>query len=72
MSEEKKKKEKDRNAEEVAKIMIENMKANMADPDFLLERERRRQEALKKVLKERKEKEESEEKNLDDDSVEEP
>ena len=64
MSEEKKKKKKDQNAEEVAKIMVENMKANMADPDFWLKRERIRQEALNKVLKNRKEREEAEKNEL--------
>jgi len=59
MSEEKKKKERDKSAEEVAKIMVENMKANMADPDFWLKRERIRQEALNKVLKKRKERKEA-------------
>ena len=65
MSEEKKKKEKDQNAEEVAKIMVENMKANMADPDFWLRRERNRQEAFQKVLERRKEREEAEENKID-------
>lgn len=64
MSEEKKKKEKDQNAKEIAKIMVENMKANMADPDFWLKRERIRQKALDEVLKKRKEREEAEKKRL--------
>lgn len=62
MSEDKKKKEKDQNAEEIARIMVENMKANMADPDFWLKRERIRQKALEEVLKKRKEREEAEKK----------
>ena len=36
--------------------MVENMKANMNNPDFLDEQERYRQEALDEVLKKRKEK----------------
>jgi len=70
MSEIKKKKEKDQKAEEIAKIMVENMKANMADPDFWLKRERIRQEAFKKVLKKRKEREEAEEKRLNENKEE--
>jgi hypothetical protein len=34
--------------------MVENMKKNMEDPDFWIKRERIRQKALDKVLKERK------------------
>jgi hypothetical protein len=60
MSGEKKKKEKDQHAEEIARIMVENMKANMADPDFWEKRERRRQKALDEVLKKRKERKEFE------------
>jgi hypothetical protein len=44
-------------AEEIAKIMVENMKANMANPNFLLEKERRLQEAANKVIKKGKERE---------------
>ncbi|MBD3197223.1 MAG: hypothetical protein GF317_19370 [Candidatus Lokiarchaeota archaeon] len=54
-----KKKEKDGdktlNAKELAEIMVENMNANMADPEFLLRKERRMQEAAKEVLKEKEE-----------------
>ncbi len=66
MSEEKGKKEKDQNAEDIAKIMVENMKANMADPDFWLKKERIRQKALKEVLKKRKEREEAKKKKLNE------
>lgn len=45
---------KDYKAEEIAKIMVENMKKNMEDPDFWNKRERRLQEAADKVLKQRK------------------
>jgi hypothetical protein len=62
MSKKKEKKEKDETAEDIAKIMVENMKANIADPDFWLKRERIRQEAFKKVLESRKEREEAEKK----------
>ena len=72
MSEEKKeKKEKDQNAEEIAKIMVENMKANMADPDFWLKRERIRQKALDEVLKKRKEREKAEKDKLSEKEEEE-
>ena len=45
---------KNHKAEEIAKIMVENMKANMENPDFWIEKERRQQEAADKVLKRRK------------------
>lgn len=57
----KEKKEKEKNekkiqtADEVAEAMVENMKANMNNPDFWDEQERYRQEALEEVLKKRKE-----------------
>jgi len=67
MSEEKndKKKNATQSAEEVAKIMVANMAANMADPDFLDRQERIRSKAAKKViaarkLREQKQKEEAE------------
>lgn len=41
-------------AKEVAEIMAANMAANMKDPDFLDRKERIRQEAANKVIKERK------------------
>lgn len=53
--EQEKKSKTNQSAEEIAKIMVENMKANMGNPDFWLERERVRQKALNKVLKEREE-----------------
>jgi hypothetical protein len=59
MSEENKKKAKDQRTEEIAKIMVENMKANMADPDFWLKKERIHQKATEKVLKERRKREET-------------
>ncbi|MFO7797768.1 MAG: hypothetical protein ACQERB_04510 [Promethearchaeati archaeon] len=46
-------------AKKVAEVMVANMKANMEDPDFLLKKERRMQEAANKVLKKRKEREET-------------
>jgi hypothetical protein len=57
MTEKKKNEKKDSkysSAREVAEAMVENMKANMADPNFLDERERRLSEAAKEVLKKRK------------------
>ena len=57
MEEKEEKKEKRiQTADEVAQAMVENMKANMNNPDFLDEQERYRQEALDEVLKKRKEK----------------
>ena len=48
-------KKKGQSAEEVAKAMVENMKANMENPNFLNEQEEIRQNALDEVLKKRKE-----------------
>ncbi len=61
MSEEEKEKsaKKNQTAEEVAKILVENMKANMADPEFWDKRERRLQEAADKVLEKRKKRREA-------------
>ncbi|MBY9019163.1 MAG: hypothetical protein KGD66_10070 [Candidatus Lokiarchaeota archaeon] len=56
MEEKEEKKEKRiQTADEVAQAMVENMKANMNNPDFLDEQERYRQQALDEVLKKRKE-----------------
>ncbi|MBY9005670.1 MAG: hypothetical protein KGD63_02840 [Candidatus Lokiarchaeota archaeon] len=52
--EEKKKKIPINDAERVAKIMVDNMIANMADPNFEEERERRLQDARDRVLENRK------------------
>jgi hypothetical protein len=49
---------KDQTAKEIAEIMVENMKANMANPDFLDEQARIREKVRAKVLKERKERRE--------------
>ncbi len=38
-------------AEEIAKAMVENMKANMEDPNFEIEKERRQSEAAEEALK---------------------
>lgn len=46
-------------AEEVAKAMIENMIANMKNPNFLDEKEERLQKAANEVIKKRKERERS-------------
>ena len=58
---ESKTKKKGQSAEEVAKVMVENMKANMENPNFLDEKEERQQKALDKVLKKRKERQRKEE-----------
>jgi hypothetical protein len=56
MEEKEEKKEKRiQTADEVAQAMVENIKANMNNPDFLDEQERYRQQALDEVLKKRKE-----------------
>ena len=46
---------KNKSAEDVAKIMVENMKKNMENPNFLEEKEKMMQEAAEKVRKRRKE-----------------
>lgn len=48
-------------ADEIAQIMVENMKANMNNPDFFAEKEQRMQAARDKVLKKRKERNSHEE-----------
>ncbi len=52
---------KEQTAEEVAQIMIENMKANMTNPNFWTEKEERLRKARNKVLKEKKERQKTEE-----------
>ena len=54
MEEKKDERRKDQTAKEIAEIMVENMKANMADPDFWSKKEERMRKARDKVLKERK------------------
>jgi hypothetical protein len=61
--EENKKSNESNTAEDIAKIMVENMKANMANPDFLNEQERIRDKVRAKVIQERKERREREQKN---------
>ncbi|MBY9015243.1 MAG: hypothetical protein KGD68_06080 [Candidatus Lokiarchaeota archaeon] len=46
---------KEHTAEEIAKIMVENMKANMENPNFWDEKEERLQRAADEVLKKREE-----------------
>jgi hypothetical protein len=48
-------------AKEIAEIMVENMKANMENPDFLNEKELRLDEARNEVIKERIEREKNQE-----------
>jgi hypothetical protein len=52
-------KKKEQSAEEIAKIMAENMKANMENPNFLAEKEERIQKAANEAIKKRKERERS-------------
>jgi hypothetical protein len=47
-------------AKEIAEIMVENMKANKANPNFWTEKEERLQKARDDVLKKRKKKLENE------------
>lgn len=42
-------------AKDVAKVMLDNMKHNMEDPDFLRKKERRMQKAANKALESLKE-----------------
>ncbi len=58
---ENKNKKKNQTAREIAEIMVENMKANMANPNFWAEKEERLQKVRDKVLKERKERQKTEE-----------
>ncbi|MFW9902381.1 MAG: hypothetical protein ACFFDY_14025 [Candidatus Thorarchaeota archaeon] len=51
---------KSQSAEEIAEIMVENMKANIANPNFWAEKEERLQKARDEVLKKRKEKHKNE------------
>ena len=54
-------KKKGQTAKEIAEIMVENMKANMANPNFWAEKEERLQKARDKVLKERKDRQKTDE-----------
>lgn len=54
-------KSKDHSAREIAEIMVQNMIANMNNPNYIEEKELRMQEAAKKVLDERRKREEAEE-----------
>lgn len=58
MKEEEKKSSKSKNqtAEDVAKAMVENMKKNMEDPNFLDDKERMLQKVRDSVLKKREKK----------------
>ena len=62
--EEDEKPNKNQAAKEIAEIMVENMKANMANPDFLDEQARIRAKVRQKVLKERKERKEKEKEKI--------
>ena len=54
------KEKKSQNADEIARIMVENMKANMNDPDFLDRKERIRDEVTHEVLKKLRQRKENE------------
>lgn len=55
MSEEDDQENKNQTAEDIARIMVENMKKNREDPDFFEKKEKILQEARNKVLKRREE-----------------
>ena len=55
MSKEDGQENKNQTAEDIARIMVENMKKNMEDPDFFEKKEKILQEAKNKVLKRREE-----------------
>ena len=55
MSEEDDQENKNQTAEDVARIMVENMKKNIEDPDFLNKREDILEDVTHKVLKKREE-----------------
>lgn len=55
MNENKTQKRRNQKAKDVAAIMVENMKKNMEDHEFLNKKERIRQEVADKVIKEREE-----------------
>ncbi len=55
MSKEDDQENKNQTAEDIARIMVENMKLNMEDPDFFEKKEKILQEAKNKVLKRREE-----------------
>jgi len=57
------KKSKNEEAKKVAEVMVANMKANMEDPDFLLKKERRQQEAADKIIRMREEREKERKEN---------
>ena len=46
---------KEHTAEEIAKIMVENMKANMENPNFWKEKDDRQERATHEVIKKREE-----------------
>ena len=52
---------KEHTAKEVAKIIVENMMANMNNPNFWNEREERLQKAAEAVIKKRRERHRNEE-----------
>ncbi|NVM46123.1 MAG: hypothetical protein HWN79_14500 [Candidatus Lokiarchaeota archaeon] len=56
MSEEDDQENKNQTAEDIARIMVENMKKNMEDPDFFNKREKILEDVTHKVLKRREEK----------------
>ena len=55
MSKEDDQENKNQTAEDIARIMVENMKKNMEDSDFFEKKEKILQEAKNKVLKRREE-----------------
>ncbi len=54
MPENNEEKKKEQSADEIARIMAENMRLNIADPDFLNRNERLRDEVRKEILEKRR------------------
>ena len=61
---------KDQSAKEIAEIMVQNMIANMKDPNFLIEKERRLQKAASEVIATRKKKQKISDESEDNNQVE--
>ncbi|MFX1391505.1 MAG: hypothetical protein ACFE9Z_15680 [Promethearchaeota archaeon] len=60
-NDERKTEKKGQSTKEIAEIMVENMKANMENPNFWAEKEERLQKARDEVLKKIKRKQKTEE-----------
>ena len=63
MNDKDEKKKEEQSAKEIAEIMVENMKANMANPNFLNEKEIMLDEIRKDIIEKRNEREKNQEKS---------